>query len=43
MAIHPKKAQSYYQYFFNNVYFLIFNFNPTPGLQFLYNAKQNYD
>lgn len=43
MAIHPKKAQSYYQYFFNNVYFLIFNFNPTPVLQFLYNAKQNYD
>lgn len=43
MAIHPKKAQSYYQYFFNNVYFLIFNFNPTPVLQFLYNAKQKYD
>lgn len=43
MAIHPKKAQSYYQYFFNNVYFLIFNFNLTPVLQFLYNAKQKYD
>lgn len=42
MAIH-KKAQSYHQYFFNNVYFLIFNFNPTPVLQFLYNAKQKYD
>lgn len=44
MAVHPrKKPQSYYQYFLNNVYFLMLNFNPTPVLHFLYNAKQKYD